>query len=95
MLWIRAIQIERNALAPSLDYTSALSKAMTAFSQYALTDNEVYAERAAAYVSLAKLDYSKIPSRDALIHPIEQLLHIAGICTSLPAYQAAINTTVD
>jgi hypothetical protein len=94
-LWVRAVQIERNALVPSIDYTAAVSLAMTALSQYDLTENSLYSQEAKAYLALAKADYNGIPSPDSLINPIEQTLRLPTICTNLPAYRAAITSSED
>jgi hypothetical protein len=92
-LWVRAVQIERNALVPSIDYTAAVSLAMTALSQYDLTENRLFSQEAKAYLALAKADHNAIPSPDSLIDPIEQTLGLPTICTDLPAYRAAITAS--
>jgi hypothetical protein len=93
VLWIRAVQIEQNALAPSMSYMAATAREMNALSRYVLTEDNVQAQDAAAEAALANQDASAIPSHDALIGPIERQLNLPSSCTNLPAYSAAMKAT--
>ena len=90
VLWTRAVQIEQDALKPTMNYMAVTAREMNALSRYVLTENKVQAQDAAAYAELAHEDAASIPSPDALIGPIEQQLNLPSICTNLPAYSAAV-----
>ena len=93
VLWVRAVQIERSALAPTIEYAAAVAREMRALTQYVLTENPVDARQGEAEAALAQQDRGSIPANDALLGPIEQQLHFPAICRSLPAYQGAIAAT--